>query len=200
MNINYSLLAPIALNRGNRPVSAVTRRAPGLAATYKEQPVGLKNPHTTELLEMRAVLGLTAKQLSAEISKFHKMPISSEVLQSYFQGFVKGAEKIEEMRNLVRAFADSKINDTLYFDKDMRSIIAHWFDRLGIDPNGKESPYRLFTEKIAAYRNTASDSGDFSTLFRWNQANRKPRSNLTIKEIDDAVEAAYKADKRKGKK
>jgi hypothetical protein len=224
MEINYSLLAPIAQKRvGKNGKVMPRRRAPGLAITYKEEPVGLLNPLTMKMQEIRTALHLTAKQLAVEMNAYYKAkaksgsnkgeqlvrPITSEVLQSYFQGFVHTQSKIEEMYRILSEFAAHKIKDTLYVNKDMRGIINHWFNELDIDPSGRDgSPYRLLVEKISPYRATKTtrispakinEIGDIevpvkgfdhTTIFRWYQGNRKPRSNLTIKEIDDAVNAA----------
>lgn len=227
MEINYSLLAPIAQKRAGKNKAQARRRAPGLAQTYKEKPVGLGNPLTIKMQEIRAALHLTAKQLAVEINTYYKnkaksgakntqkgqslvRPMTSEVLQSYFQGFVHTEDKIEEMYLILSEFAAYKIKDTLYVDKDMRGIINHWFNQLNIDPSGRDgSPYRLLIEKITPYRAKKTKiapaklnadgeidgpvkGADHTTIFRWYQGNRKPRSNLTIRELDEAVAAAAK--------
>jgi hypothetical protein len=140
---------------------------------------------TVEIQDIKTKLNLTTKVLASSLSAFDGIETSPETLQAYIQGYIASRELIEKMLLRMQLFYQAQDDRTKRFSTmKITEIIDYWFDKLNFNLLDESCPWRKLSKITGKHH---------STLFRWYQADRKPRSVETILEIDKAVSEYIKA-------
>lgn len=142
------------------------------------------DPRTIEIRHFKETLSLTTKEVAKALSKFEGVETKTETWQAYFQGYVNSDELIDQMVLRVRAYLAQQSPETKRFsDMPMVEIIEEWFKKLNINRGEAGCPWR----KLGGIAKK-----DHSTLFRWYQENRKPRSIETIIAMNKTINTYLK--------
>lgn len=173
-------LTRLKLSKAGKQVKSARQPTEGPRANH---------PITIEMNDIKRALHLTSAQLAAKLSAFAGKEYSRNWIQIFLQGFARNESQMEEFLELFQGLYLASKDQVLYANQDIRQIVSIWFNRTDISESSGR-PFVQLCEKLAPYSDKLPN---YSTIFRWHQANRKPRSNEQLKFIEDAV-IAYEQD------